>query len=902
MARTAWRVSSEKAGMVQEAAGSTAEAEQIPFDGRPGRVVEWSTFQKVPVQKPGVAGVALVGVGPCKNKDDFRLAGKLPVGGFHFPDQTVGSHRSLRGAKKLQGQFRILRVAPHGLAGGGLRPAVVSRFKVKLAQLSPDTGLVVVEDKGFLVKLDCLHRITDRPLRPGKGKVIAGKGLPGNGPGLHARGYFLRWRRLGPRFEFRRTGQLHRPGLDRLFRGSGFPRFASGRAFPGPDARFRFRVGNGGHRPGSGGFGSRFEADTGTLLLKGGHGFLRLILPTAPFKELVADVIDIRSLQPAGIFGIELGQKGLGIGKPLCPDCRFKQAEKRLVAHPGVALQGPAEPGLCLGEVFLLEVKPADGHPLPGPGLQLVGCQKGFKGLVQAPGGGQQVSKGYPDRAVPGTDLEVGPVLVDGPFHVAGFHKSFRGIQEILRLLRHDFRNPQEGQGSEHRIALGGVGEGKGLENIHALRLTLLAAFEDPDGILDLPGVQKQLRLLHQFLNGWLAFAAARQNQQKDEPEPAGMSPRKTHHVCLELDKGRSLVPIEKMKALWYLMAMTLLSFSLFADNGTFWGYEGNPRQPYHGKLWKGSLEGFSREAYAREVDRLFRVFESATGRELRPGVHGKAALKIYTNSGLGLQTPRHLVRAVIDALLARGFSRDGLCIVDARREMLRDAGYLPPLSRIPLQGPYFEGIRVYSIDSGELKSPTWYYENPLPMEFTTPLGRSLLVNELELDPQEARKSYLPENLLTEVDFWINLPVACHNPATGLSGALVNASLWNLTNGTRFFNSRANAPVAVAEVASIPELQARWALNLVSLETYQYIAGPAFNAHYTGSLPELWLSVDPVVMDTSLVRLLNDARRAAGFELLPLVPEFVQYSMELGLGQGYPVEQRPGDPAQPVED
>jgi hypothetical protein len=217
------------------------------------------------------------------------------------------------------------------------------------------------------------------------------------------------------------------------------------------------------------------------------------------------------------------------------------------------------------------------------------------------------------------------------------------------------------------------------------------------------------------------------------------------------------------------------------------------------------------------------------------------------------------------------------------------------------VQGPYFHGVRVYSLDSPELRSPIWFYDSPLPREFSSPLGRALLRAPIQLDPEQARKSYLPANLMTGVDFWINLPVAAHHPATGLSGALVNASLWNISNGTRFFSSPANAPVAVAEIASIPELQASWALNLISLEGYQYIGGPGFNANYTDSLPELWMSVDPVIMDANLVTLLNKARQGRRFQALPVIPEFVEYSVQLGLGQGIAVGTRVLEPGTPTD-
>lgn len=349
------------------------------------------------------------------------------------------------------------------------------------------------------------------------------------------------------------------------------------------------------------------------------------------------------------------------------------------------------------------------------------------------------------------------------------------------------------------------------------------------------------------------------------------------------------MYPIEEMKPLRSIIAMTLLILNASTQGSTFWGFEDNARHPWDGQLWIENLESFSQEAYTATTHALLEAFEEETNRRLVPGLQGRAGLKIYTNSGAGLATPQPLVRAVIEFLQVRGFKAEDILILDAREAFLRDAGFLPPLSRMPLLGPNFSGAEVASLDSGELRSETWFYDSPLPREFSSPLGQSLLGQTLELDPEKARKSYLPTALLTDVDFWINLPVAAHHPAVGLSGALVNATLWNVTNGTRFFTSPANAPVAVAEIASIPELKAGWALNLVSLEHYQYIAGPAFNANYTRSLPQVWMSVDPVVMDARLVQLVNIARTESGFKPLPLVPEFVEYAMQLGLGNGFPV-------------
>jgi hypothetical protein len=337
---------------------------------------------------------------------------------------------------------------------------------------------------------------------------------------------------------------------------------------------------------------------------------------------------------------------------------------------------------------------------------------------------------------------------------------------------------------------------------------------------------------------------------------------------------------------------MTLHPFLAIAGEGIFWEFEKEAQKDYHGVIWRMPLEDSGDPGYQEKVEALLTSFETNTGKKLVPGTFGHVALKIYTNSGAGLHTPEGMVRAVVEALLLRGFKKEGIHLVDAQEKLLREAGFLPPLSRIKITGPYFEGIRVHGLDDGSLQSPTWFYESPLPKEYTSPLGREMLQPVIELDPVKARKSFLPDILMGKVDFWINMPVVSHHPSTGMSGALVNASLWNITNATRFFSSPANAPVAVAEIASIPELYSTWALNIVSLEQYQFIAGPAYNANYTDSRPEIWMSVDPVIMDANLIQLINHSRRERGFRGLPEVPEFILYAMQLGLGRGIPSETR----------
>lgn len=302
--------------------------------------------------------------------------------------------------------------------------------------------------------------------------------------------------------------------------------------------------------------------------------------------------------------------------------------------------------------------------------------------------------------------------------------------------------------------------------------------------------------------------------------------------------------------------------------------------------VWEAALPDFGQAAYTAGVERLVADYETRTGRPLSPGARRRVGLKIYTDSGAGLSTPPALVRAVIGALERRGFASNQIFLVGLSQVRLRETGYLPALSK---GGNSFAEHPVFVLESGRFYDAQWFYDSPLPARFAP------AVLERKEDDEEGRpatgavsadrKSFLATPLFLEADFWINLPVYSDHPVLGINGALVNATLWNASNTQRFFRSPANAPAAVAEMAAIPELRESWRLTIVSLERYQFIGGPAFNSLYTASERLVWLSADPVLLDTLMIERLNAARKHEGFR--PLLGDdrrLLDFCEQLGVG------------------
>ena len=303
------------------------------------------------------------------------------------------------------------------------------------------------------------------------------------------------------------------------------------------------------------------------------------------------------------------------------------------------------------------------------------------------------------------------------------------------------------------------------------------------------------------------------------------------------------------------------------------------PNRP--SEVWEANIKGFTYADYAPEVELLLARFEKAIGQRLIPGEKGKVGLKVYTNSGPGMATPVPLVQSVIAALMERGYAREDIFLVGLNPLRLRFTGYLPSL--ITGSTP-FAGNPIYILESGQFYDPEWFYDSPLPSRFDPVFLNRQASDDPNALREANRRSFLATPLFLEADFWINLPVYTDHPTLGVNGALANATLWNASNTARFFNNPANAPAAVAEMSAIPELRQTWLFTITSLQHYQFVGGPAFNSLYTVSDRKVWLSADPVALDTLMLEKINQHRRKAGFPIVSEEIRTLEFAEVLNVG------------------
>lgn len=298
--------------------------------------------------------------------------------------------------------------------------------------------------------------------------------------------------------------------------------------------------------------------------------------------------------------------------------------------------------------------------------------------------------------------------------------------------------------------------------------------------------------------------------------------------------------------------------------------------------LIEQQLAGFDEKSYAGALELTLTEHEQRTGLAFKPEKLGKCGLKISSDAGSGLATSKPLIRALTAALMRRGFTQKTILICDSHPESLRQAGFLPTLST---EAQTFEGFTVLAWDNFAAdwaKDPSLRYENQV-------LPRAGAQNVAWGD---ARVSVLPKTLVDEVDFWINLPVLSDSKSLGVHGAMAAASLGNMANAERFLDNPYNASKVAVEVCAIPKLAGRNRLNILSLEAYQVLGGPTFDASWLRSEKVLLASANPVIIDFIGLLKINAGRARSGVETIhPEPPIFAAANAgEIRLGTCRPAE------------
>jgi hypothetical protein len=262
--------------------------------------------------------------------------------------------------------------------------------------------------------------------------------------------------------------------------------------------------------------------------------------------------------------------------------------------------------------------------------------------------------------------------------------------------------------------------------------------------------------------------------------------------------------------------------------------------------------------------------------------------IKITTMGGQLLSTHRPIVQAICEGLQAAGVPPSQIIIWDKQASDMRSAGYTPV-------DPTDSSVGIASIFPGTGYDPDVVYKNGIIGNLIW--GDSEFVNrddDLEqaaleavkkkgytgddsasnfntdddpLDgtssiPQSSDRSHYARLVTSICTKIINVPVLTDNSAIGINGCLGSLAMGMVDNNRRFENDPTYGDPAICEILDKNFIRHKVVVHILDALISQYAGGPRFDPQFTKSIGAIYVSRDPVAIDSLVLKRLELWRAA----------------------------------------
>ena len=252
----------------------------------------------------------------------------------------------------------------------------------------------------------------------------------------------------------------------------------------------------------------------------------------------------------------------------------------------------------------------------------------------------------------------------------------------------------------------------------------------------------------------------------------------------------------------------------------------------------------------------------------VKPG--DRVGIKVSTSGAPVSSTHPAIVAAGAAGLEAAGVKSQDIVIWDRRASTMKRAGYE-------------ELGRRYLVISTE-EAGGYSGEETM----TAALIGKLIVGDREFvarpGQQTSNKSHLSLVVVGGLDKIIHLPVLTDSIFSGLQGALAGMVLDNIDNWRRLARPPHFGDPYLPELYSDPRLGGKVVLSIMDALRPQYAGGPFPGAQYRVNYGAIFASRDPVALDATGMRLLDQFRVQAHLPLLSDQTSWLSSAEILGLG------------------
>lgn len=257
--------------------------------------------------------------------------------------------------------------------------------------------------------------------------------------------------------------------------------------------------------------------------------------------------------------------------------------------------------------------------------------------------------------------------------------------------------------------------------------------------------------------------------------------------------------------------------------------------------------------------------------------------IKITTIGGQLCATHRPLIQAICDGLQAAGVSPSQIIIWDKDGVEMRNAGYaetpatdthvgiasvFPGTGYDPdvlykghVMGTLIWGDAEFVRHDDDLMHAVQdavknkgYSDDGLGGGSSSPSTTTDAFSVGSTAPQTSDHSHYAKLVTTICTKIINVPVLTDNAGIGVEGCMGSLALGSVDNNRRFVGDPSYGDPAICEILSNPVLRRKVVLHVLDALIAQYAGGPHFDPQFTKPIGALYLSRDPVAIDSLVLK------------------------------------------------
>ena len=237
--------------------------------------------------------------------------------------------------------------------------------------------------------------------------------------------------------------------------------------------------------------------------------------------------------------------------------------------------------------------------------------------------------------------------------------------------------------------------------------------------------------------------------------------------------------------------------------------------------------------------------------------------IKINPLAGPKLSTHAVIVNKIIEGLFSAGVLRKQVIIWDRFEAHLLNAGY-------PIKTDDGD-VRTLASDMDDIG-----YDDEVFYETEQ--------DSIARRENESTRSRYSRIVTERVDVLINVPVLKHHDMAGISGCLKNMAFGSVDNTRRFHGRPLYCNPAIGEIFENKVLKEKVVLNIVDGLVASYDNGPTYHAESTWQYGGLFVSADPVILDTLILQTVNQKREEIGLNSMSKYANHITAASGLGLG------------------